>query len=228
MTFGSTFGRTFSPAFQPKSQAAVDTSWWLAGGISAADCIAAYQPKGAMDYGSSLENLNSPGNFTTKVAGLSDPDWNVTDGWKFDGSTMKLESGVVGGISVIFRFTNAAPTNYFVSACGKRSSVGSQSWNINPNYNGTNCCFNLATTLAYVGGALTSGVVAGVTGVGGYKDGVFSLEVTGTDTSFDGHIGGTGEWSPRFKAIYIQAWAAYSIAISAPQVLAVTTAMNAL
>lgn len=43
MTFGSTFGRTFSPTFQPKSQAAeVASSWWLAGGIDPANCVAVY------------------------------------------------------------------------------------------------------------------------------------------------------------------------------------------
>ena len=59
MTFGSVFGRTFSPTFQPSSQAAADTSWWLAGRISASDCIAAYQPRGRRGYAASLINITA-------------------------------------------------------------------------------------------------------------------------------------------------------------------------
>ena len=58
MTFGSTFGRTFSPTFQPSSQAAAAaSSWWLAGGIDPANCVAAYQPKGAAALSSALGSI---------------------------------------------------------------------------------------------------------------------------------------------------------------------------
>ena len=57
-----------------------DTSWWLAGGISAANCVAAYQAKGAASYVASKVNLANPGtlNFDNEVVA---PSWNTTTGW---------------------------------------------------------------------------------------------------------------------------------------------------
>ncbi len=37
--------------------------WWLAGGIPAENCIAAYQPKGAASYAASKVNLANPGTY---------------------------------------------------------------------------------------------------------------------------------------------------------------------
>lgn len=95
MTFDATFGRVFSPTFQPKSQAsaAASVSWWLSGGISAANCKAAYQPKGAADIASSYINLNNPG--TNNVANGNAPTFNTAVGWTFDGTSDYLVTGLV-------------------------------------------------------------------------------------------------------------------------------------
>ena len=65
--------------------------WWLSGDISAANCIAAYQPKGVASYAASKINLANPGTYNLEDAGdTSVPSWNGATGWNFDGSDDKL------------------------------------------------------------------------------------------------------------------------------------------
>lgn len=54
--------------------------WWLAGGISPSDCVAAYQAKGAASYAASKVNLANPGTYDA-IDGATAPTWNTTDGW---------------------------------------------------------------------------------------------------------------------------------------------------
>lgn len=54
------------------------TPWYLAGGVDAANCVAAYLAKGAADYATSKVNLANPGTYT-----LSDPPGDLSFGtWK--------------------------------------------------------------------------------------------------------------------------------------------------
>lgn len=95
MTFGSTFGRVFSPTFQPKSQApAAASSWWLAGGIDPANCVAAYQAKGAASLEASYTDLS--GNSHTITPGATEPSWDTDEGW-YKGDV--LDTGVNGQTS---------------------------------------------------------------------------------------------------------------------------------
>jgi hypothetical protein len=94
MTFSPTFGRTFSPTFQPKSQAAVaGGGWWLTGGIAAANCIAAYQPKGAVDITASYVNLANPDTYNLTVGNA--PAFNTATGWTFNGTGNYLITGII-------------------------------------------------------------------------------------------------------------------------------------
>lgn len=56
------------------------TPWWLAGGISPANCVAAYQAKGAVSYAASKVNLANPGTYDA-MDGTSAPPWDSTNGW---------------------------------------------------------------------------------------------------------------------------------------------------
>jgi hypothetical protein len=96
MTFGSTFGRTFSPTFQPSSQAVAVASggWWLSGGIDPANCVAAYQPKGAASLEASYTDLS--GNSHTITPGATEPSWDTDEGW-YEGNV--LDTGVNGQTS---------------------------------------------------------------------------------------------------------------------------------
>ena len=94
MTFTPSFGRPFSPSFKPNSLSGGGYKIWytLDGLISAANCKAAYQPKGAADYATSKVNLANPG--TYNATDVSAPAWDATDGWKFNGTTNALEIAI--------------------------------------------------------------------------------------------------------------------------------------
>jgi len=90
--------------------------WWLAGGVSAADCIYAYQPRMASSYANSLVNLNDPG--TGNAAEGNAPDWDKWRGWTFyaTNSDYLITPTAARGadFSVIVRFQNAAGNTQFM------------------------------------------------------------------------------------------------------------------
>jgi hypothetical protein len=68
-----------------------DTPWYLAGGVDPANCVAAYQAKGAADYATSKVNLANPGTHDL-IDGTSAPAFDTATGWTFDGATTYLVS----------------------------------------------------------------------------------------------------------------------------------------
>jgi len=72
--------------------------WYLSGGIAAANCIAAYTPKGAASLAASYDNNAAPGN------GLADgtydctlgvaPGWDAANGWQGTGLAY-LKTGII-------------------------------------------------------------------------------------------------------------------------------------
>jgi len=73
----------------PASAAAV--SRWLTGGIPAANCMAAYEPKGAASLAASYTNLNNPG-ANDAYLGVA-PGWSAALGWIATG-TQYLRTGL--------------------------------------------------------------------------------------------------------------------------------------
>jgi hypothetical protein len=67
-------------------------SWWSAGGISAENCIAAFQPKGAASLAASYVNLAS-GGATWDAATGNEPTFAAETGWTFNGSNDYLVVG---------------------------------------------------------------------------------------------------------------------------------------
>jgi len=215
---------------QPRVRA---VDWWLAGGISPSNCIAAYQPKGAASYAASLTDLSGAGN--DAYEGVA-PDWDDVSGWRGDGSSMYLKTGITlkpkdTTQTTIVRFSDVGSAgNRYVFGCvtvGKRYALC-------PNFFGgvlygyifSNFNFGLGT-------AVLSGTVA--LGINGniFVDGLY---YGGTDTSPSEILtdeifmlavnnGGSPE---AYSPAHIQAIAFYNTGISADQVLAVHTAMMAL
>jgi hypothetical protein len=99
---------------------AVADPWYLSGGIPAANCLAAYQPKGAASLAASYDNIAAPGN------GLADgtydaalgvaPTWSAVNGWIGGGSAYLL-SGITPAIDQSWSFaisiSGAAAGAYF-------------------------------------------------------------------------------------------------------------------
>lgn len=67
--------------------------WYLLGGIPTANAIAVYEPAGAASLVLSKSNIVNPG--TYDASGGVDPDWDVVNGWKFNGSSQYLVTGIV-------------------------------------------------------------------------------------------------------------------------------------
>jgi hypothetical protein len=100
-------------------------SWYLSGGIAAANCIAAYTPKGAANLAASYDNNAAPAN------GLSDGTWDASasvapthdpsTGWGFDGATQYLTTGLVPssvGWSMLVRYVSVAFDVAYIIVCG--------------------------------------------------------------------------------------------------------------
>ena len=200
-------------------------NWWLAGGVSPSNAIAAYQPVGAANYDASKINLANPGtyNATDGVA----PDWDSVNGWKSNG-TKWLHTGVTNSVagtwSIIVKLSNSAASS---GAMGVSNGVGQYMFIRNAVY-GT---YTLYIGSGAVGGTgnVLSGVLA-IAGTNGYLNGT-NIGSRGGGTVFtqDIHIFGTSnasDTSSYLGALNIQSAAIYNTPITAAQVLAVTNAMN--
>jgi hypothetical protein len=201
--------------------------WWLSGGIAAANCIAAYQPKGAASLAASYDNLT--GNATYDAALGVAPTWDVVSGWKFDGATQYLRTGVV-------------PENDQTwSAVGSVSELST--WYILGAYNsGTAAEISLFRSGTYLwacnGGALRSATISG-TGVYafvGNKVFINGLAQVGVIPASGGALAlqfyiGVGNWdgvAMYFSHVHIKALAIFDCVLTPAQVLAISTAMAAL
>jgi hypothetical protein len=206
----------------------VVSPWYLSGSIPAANCIIAYQSKGAADMAASLTNLANPGTYTAvPAAGLASPTFSAATGWTFDAlSSTRITIGYVPPNqvtrSLIMRISDATAGNI----CGTRNTAAFlQITQAGVFFNGTGTAYTHSA-------ALTTGVVA-VAGLDAYLDGVDIGNITaGTydQGARDIRIGcynNNGSNSLYYTG-KIQAWAIYDITLTALQVAAVTTAMQAL
>lgn len=196
--------------------------WYRAGGAPVP--IAAYQPKGAASLAASYINLANPGTYNATVPTAA-PTWDVVNGWIFNGSSQYLSTGYnvpVPTPTVIVKFSNVTNAGY-IFGCNTGSyfllcpnaATGKVQY-----YRGCD-----AGVIRETAPVLTSGVLA-MTNYG-YRNG--SVDTTALPT--DGvaiaepiRIGSRG--AANYTACYIQAFAIYSTWLTAPQVLAVTNAMN--
>ena len=207
----------------PQAVAAA-VSWWLSGGISAANAIGVYQPKEAASYAASKSNLANPGTYdaTDGVGGAS--AWASGTGWTFNGTNnIALQTGIYppAGYSALVRFSGATDTSkpYLFGA-----------------YDGTRRFLLAIGTnfVYYYGSGFTSGSAkqaAGVLGLKptrGYLNGAEDATLSGTYTgslSNDLWLGGANGITAASVVGSIQAIAIYDTTLTAPQVAAVSTAM---
>jgi hypothetical protein len=230
--FVSPFQFPFTQPFNP-GQVAAATPWYLSGGISAGNCIAAYQPKGAADYvGSKVNLINNSTHTLTKYQ--YDPTWNVTTGWRFTyasdpGQLVTDFNPPSGNNTYSFLILFSGITNAG-SLTGIRGGSTSK-LQILPN-NTSGVSYWGWNQEADISAAMTSGVV-GIAGQYGFRNGTKEGSAIGgsaSTTSRPFYIGATnngGNGEGRLLG-YIQAIAYYSVTLTDAQMLAVTTAMNAL
>jgi hypothetical protein len=211
------------------------TPWYLSGGIAAANCLAAYQPKGAANLAASYINLANPGTYNCTVGARPAPDWDITNGWIFDGGTSKrvLNTNLVNAnnYSAVVRISNAAAIE---GAAFGEVRAGQTNLNIFPRYSNPRAYFrdggNYDQALTYAAGVLA------VTSTKAYANGIEIGTLTGTlsgTTTYTIVIGTmnlNGDWQTGSGfnwSGHVQAIAFYNINIAA-YVAAISTAMAAL
>lgn len=208
----------------------VKITWYYAGGIAAANCIIAYQPKGAADYAASKVNLANPGTYNA-TDGAAFPTWDAVNGWIFNGSTQYLTTGYIPAAgqtkSLIARLSDAVTSNF--PLIGTQANANKFGVMANSAWQGGRTYGNGSPTVTVLG-QLTGGVFA-VAGNQGYLNGVPEGGVITAHAGVliairVGHDFSSG--ADGWYQGYLQALAVYDITLSAEQVLAVYAKMAAL
>jgi len=209
-----------------------ETPWWLAGGISAGNVVAVYQPKGAASLAASYVNLANPGTYDA-APGVA-PTFDTATGWTFNGSTQYLTTGIVPvnnqTWTIMVRFSDAPAAGTFQSIAGLGWAGGQG--------------FMLAITTAtsrrsyYSGslvhvGILTQNGVMAIAGNQGYYNGVANgatISAAAFTNTFALVIGALNQANSivSFFNGKIQAAFVASSTLTAGQVAALSTAMAAL
>ncbi len=203
--------------------------WWLAGGISAANCIAAYQPKGAASLAASYVNLANPETYDAAL-GVA-PTWDSVNGWKFS-ALQYLRTGIVptSGFSMVVRFSNDGTPSAILCGC-RQSSPVSAAYSFQPRRGTTPYVvrYQAGGSGKDVAPGVTSGILA-ICGANAYRNGVLDgVITTGTLPSYGIDINGQNNAGTNdSKGIYyVQAFSLYNIDISS-YISLLNTAMAAL
>jgi len=197
------------------------TPWWLAGGIPKGACVAAYQPLGAKSLRDSYTNLANPGTYDA-APGVA-PTFNTATGWTFNGSDQYLETSITAQItwSAFVRFSNVTSSGY--QYLFGYYITGVHEFAIFPATSGGVYYSNGAAITVLP--ALTSGVL-GFAGKTAYRNGNVDGSIGAGGWANDTTVKIGGGQATRYIAGKIQAFALYDITLTAPQVAAVSTAMQ--
>jgi hypothetical protein len=111
--------------FVPSIGGGAFPKWWLSGSIPAANCIAAYQPKGAASYAASKVNLANPGTYNA-TDGAAFPSWDTAVGWTFAKASVQY---LAAGFSASLKpFTFIAAVNFPQDLGANRVILGGSGW----------------------------------------------------------------------------------------------------
>lgn len=237
MGFVGPLGKLFRESFSTAGAAAAPVSWWLSGGIAAANCLAAYQPKGAASLAASYDNKAAPGNGlpdgTYDAAPGVAPTWAAATGWTFNGLTQYLRTFLTISAnttwSVFCQFSGVSGTNRnlfgILSALAGRLQIAPIS-----NVGGA--------TVFYGNGAFGTAAPTlatgnlGIAGSNGYRNGVFDVAIAaGAGGSLEMYMGcynQSGIGAAAFITGNILALSVYNVQLTAPQIAALAAAMAAL
>jgi hypothetical protein len=228
MGFRAVFGGGFRPVFDPGGAA---LPWWLTGGVAAAACVAAYQPKGAASQIASYVNLVSPG--AHDAIPTSAPSWGATTGWTFT-TLQYLTTDIVPSTdaswSMIVRFSDWETSNYATLA-GMYSATGACL--VGQDNTGKVRYFNGASNSVFTGAAKSATGVLAIGGKVGYINGAKDGDIAAGYGTQMYHININGYWQSNssnvtMSAVKMQAFAIYNAALTDIQVAAISAAMAAL
>jgi hypothetical protein len=224
--FGSMVRSPVSSPVPAQGVAPWYTAWYLLGGVPAANCIAAYQPKGAPNFTASLRNIARPGSYDAYVypAG-KDIGWDAVNGWVFAASGGRLNTDILPkgnqDQSMILRLSDVS---HEVTASFGMYNAEYIQFRISPwySYSGQNLIIYSNGYTITVNQLVTSGILC-VAGNRGYRNGTIET----------GAIAGYGGGSPTSKILIggttwigkVQAFAYYDTTLSQAQITAINNAM---
>ena len=206
-----------------------ESFWYLPAGVSAANCVGAFQAIGAADLATSYVNLITPGTGNLIVSATGDaPTFDTSYGWAFNGTSNLLETQIV-------------PNNQNWSMMIRFSESENVTWQAIIGINTTNANFSIfpqaaANTVNYYNGGtiqIATRVATGVLGIAGnkgYRNGNVEAgdmsDWTAANTKKI-HIGSSGAsvFGPSCK---IQAVAIFNTTLTPTQMMALYTSMAAL
>lgn len=201
--------------------------WYLAGGVDAANCVAAYQAIGAASFAASKINLANPGTYDV-TDGTKPPTWSAARGWIYSDAdiTTALLSAVpfANTYTIIVQFVGGGSdfgldrTLMSVMPSGAYMLRGS----------GTNHGYKNGSTQLTVATALSGKHNMAMAGAAAYLDGVADGAIPTAALSVTGVVIGNNAAQSRGVIADITAVSVYNTALTAPQVAAISTAMAAL
>ena len=208
---------------------AAATPWWLAGGVAASNCVAAWQAKGAASLAASYTNLNYGG--SNLLTSAVYPTWG-TNGWVFDGSTSYLDTTVIPStnMTVFVRFSGGNQTSGYINLFG--SSFGDYALQIIPNYLGNviAAVYGNGSQAVFSGPGVTSGVIAMTHSTLYYNSSVRASFSSTTYAVIPSMLIGANDigfpsfyWSGNVQAVSI-----YNRTLTSNEVVAITTAITSL
>jgi hypothetical protein len=200
--------------------------WYLAGGVDPANCVGAYQAKGAASLAASKVNLVNPG--TYDLSSTADPTFDTTTGWYFilgkhlqTGITPTSTYSFVGRLNGVEVSTWRSPCGLWSAANGKYNiawngsnwyiSVGSG--DVNSTSTATSGVFAIINRYLYVDAVKKTASQAGAAA----NSLTFSMGAPTADAGYGNNC-----------VEYCLAFALYSSVLTEEQLSAITTAMAAL
>ena len=201
----------------PKTAAAV--GWWVVPGKT---CIGAYQAKGAASLAASYVNLASPGVGDLVAVTAPAGGWDVGNGWKFTnvpaGGCLQAPT-VTDGYTFLMQFTNAVAANAYM--CTTVDGF----WRMRQRAPGIDVEYTYKAGMRYVPPWITAGNYGMAAGQG-YRNGAADgTPASGASVINSAMYIGAATYP---AAMYVRAYVLYSAILTAPQMLAVATAMAAL
>jgi hypothetical protein len=208
---------------------ATATPWYLSGGVSAANCVAAYAAKGAASAAASYDNLASAATNYNLIA-VGAPGWSASAGWGVLGTANYFKTGIMPDTTsqawtAIVRFTGCPST----SARGIFGIDGLAAKNFGIMRNGASAFTYVNRNAVNGTGVLTDGYLA-VAGIYGYSDGNLDATIAVTGGSAGSSQMFLGCWSyngnPQYGfGGYITSFAVYNSTLTQAQVQAIGAAM---
>ena len=218
--------------------AITDKPYWLAGGIPASACVAAYKPIGASNYAASKINLANPGIYTA-MDGTAYPDWDALSGWTSETAKSEyLSTGIniTGGFSIAIRFSGCAVSGADVGTITGFYQDANSRYLFTPSFSsGHSFQYGTSGSGLFASPRLASGVAI-LTPKAGYINGIRTHDLSATtwsgtlahafpicarrrgdSSTYDGYFQGT-----------VVAISYYYMTLSPYQAAALTIAMNTL